>query len=74
MQIDDVVADGPAARAGLTGGDVIVKILDRKIGSIEDFMYALQDCSPGQVVPVAVWRDGETLNFEVELAARSIEQ
>lgn len=74
MQIDDVIADGPAERAGLQGGDVIVKILDWKISSIQDFMYALQDCSPGQVVPVAVWRDGEQLDFEVELTARSIER
>lgn len=74
MGIDDVVKGGPAELAGLQGGDVIIKILDWKITSIQDFMFALQDCSPGQVIPVKVWRDGEELLFEVELAARNIEQ
>jgi len=74
MEIDDVIAGGSAERAGLQGGDVITKILDWKITSIQDFMYALQDCTPGQVVPVVVWRDGENLTFDVELSARNIQE
>ena len=74
MGVGDVVPDGPAALAGIQGGDVIVKILDRRIADIYDFMFVLQDCDSGQTVPVVVYRDGGEMTFEVTLAARNITQ
>lgn len=74
MGVGDVVPDGPAEQGGILGGDIIVKIKDSKIGNIYDFMFVLQDCQPGDVVPVVVWRDGSELEFMVTLAARNIER
>jgi aminopeptidase YwaD len=74
MGVGDVTPAGPAELAGITGGDVIVQIMDRRIANIYDFMFVLQDCEPGQTVPVKVWRDGEELEFEVTLAARSVDR
>jgi len=73
MGVGDVVPGGPAEAAGIQGGDVIIKILDRRIANIYDFMYVLQDCTAGQVVPVTVWREGEELVLEVELASRNVQ-
>ncbi|MBN2081474.1 M20/M25/M40 family metallo-hydrolase [bacterium] len=73
MGVGDVVAGGPAEAAGIQGGDVIIKILDRRIANIYDFMYVLQDCTAGQVVPVTVWRDGAELTLDVELASRNVQ-
>jgi len=74
MGVGDVVPGGPADNAGIEGGDVIIKIMDRRIADIYDFMYAMQDCEAGQVVPVVVYRDGEELTFDVTLAARNVTQ
>jgi hypothetical protein len=72
--IGDVKPGGPAEQAGIAKGDIIIKILDRKIANIYDFMYVLQDCQPGQVVPVTVFRDGKALEFQVTLAAKALQQ
>ena len=68
--VGDLVPGGAATQAGLLAGDRIVKILDRRIANIYDFMYVLADLEPGDTVPVHVVRDGEELMFEVTLAAK----
>ena len=72
--IGDVTADGAAEKAGIAKGDIVIKILDRKIANIYDFMYVMQDCQPGQVVPVTVVRDGKELEFQVTLTAKALQQ
>jgi aminopeptidase YwaD len=72
--VGDVKPAGPAELAGMKKGDIIIKILDRKIANIYDFMYVLQDCQPGQTVPVIVVRDGAQLEFQVTLAAKAMQQ
>ena len=74
MTIGDVIKDGPAEKAGLKAGDVIIRIGDKKIGSIYDFMYALEPKEAGQVVEVEVLRGTEHVVVQATLAARNVEQ
>jgi hypothetical protein len=74
MTIGDVVKGGPAEKAGLKAGDVIIRIGEKKVGSIYDFMYALEDKEAGQEVEVEVLRGEEHLIVEVTLGARGVEQ
>jgi hypothetical protein len=62
-----VSKDGPAERAGLKGGDIIVKLGDSKVGNLEDFDTALRKFKAGDKVPVVVQRGGEELTLEVTL-------
>ncbi len=70
----DPADTGPAAKAGIKPGDVIVKFGDRKVEQLWDLRVAVANAPPGQKVPVVVVRDGEILNLEVELAERTIEE
>ena len=55
------------AKAGLRGGDVIVKLGPHDIEDVFGYMYALGEFDPGEEVDVVVLRDGKRLVFEVVL-------
>nr|HEX4313523.1 M20/M25/M40 family metallo-hydrolase [Kofleriaceae bacterium] len=60
MVLSDVVPDGPAAKAGLKGGDRITKLDDTEIRSVNDLMFVLQGAKPGSQVKVTFVRDGKS--------------
>ncbi len=60
----------PAARAGLQGGDVIVKFDDVKVDNIYDYTYALRSRKPGQEVRITVQRGGEPVTLVATLGRR----
>lgn len=65
MKLTGVRPDAPAARAGLKGGDVIVKVGAHEITNVHDFMFALGDLEPGREVVVVVLRDGAQVELKV---------
>ncbi len=66
--LSGVTADSPAEKAGLKGGDRIVKLGESKIGNLEDFDSALRKHKAGEKIPVVVSRDGQEVTLEVTLA------
>jgi serine protease Do len=54
-----VVKDGAGAKAGLRLGDVITKVDDKKITSMEDLSAAKKGYRAGDTVTVTYFRDGE---------------
>jgi len=70
LKITGVSEGGPAQKAGLKGGDIIVDFGGKKISNIYDYTYALGDFSPGDVIDVVVVRNGEKKTFKLELGAR----
>jgi serine protease DegQ len=65
-----VVEDGPAARAGLRPGDVIVAMDDARVDSVEDLFTELRQRKPGSQVRLTVVRDGREQPLTVTLADR----
>ena len=84
--VGDVVADGPADKAGISGssqqvtidgfdiqvgGDVITAIDDQIINNMDDLIAFLSaNTEVGQSVTLTVLRDGEEQQIEVNLEAR----
>jgi S1-C subfamily serine protease len=68
--------DGPADKAGLHRGDVIVSINDRQTRSVDQLRAIISACSPGTQIEVRVWRPdaawtgGRFLNVDATLADR----
>lgn len=67
MKLSDVREGGPAQKAGVKGGDVIVGIGGKPIATIYDYMESLGRYKPGDVVDVTVKRDGKDVVLRVEL-------
>jgi len=65
--IAGVVPDGPAERAGLRAGDVIVEFGGQPIRSLADIDAALRRHEAGQRVPVTVRRGDDQLKLDVTL-------
>lgn len=70
LKISGVSKDGPAEKAGLLGGDIIIKFGEKEVSNIYDYTYALQDATPGDIVDVVVIRNDKEMTFKVELGAR----
>jgi len=64
-----VTKDGPAEKAGLKAGDIIIKLGESKIGGLEDFDSALRKFKGGDKVPVVVKRGKEEVKLDVILGA-----
>jgi S1-C subfamily serine protease len=64
------VERGPAARAGLRRGDVIVSVSGRRVRDPDDLAAAVIDRQPGDRVRIEYRRDGESRSVEVVLGRR----
>jgi S1-C subfamily serine protease len=62
---------GPAQRAGVRQGDLIVAVGGQRVGSLAEFFRTVWDIGPsGSVIPITVARDGTTLPVKVQSADR----
>jgi len=70
VKLADVRAGGPADKAGIKGGDVLVEMAGTRIENLYDMTYALQDHKPGETVDVVVLRNGERVTLRATLGSR----
>jgi TolB protein len=68
--LGDVRPGGPAARAGIRGGDRIVEMAGTRIENLYDMTFALQDHKPGETIDVVVVRDGSRVTLRATLGER----
>src|SRR5918992_1936734 len=60
-----------AGREIVLGGDVILAINDREVRKIDDVLGYLQQATEvGETITLTVWREGQTIQIDVTLAAR----
>jgi serine protease Do len=65
--VADVSADGPAARAGLKAGDVIVAYAGKPVNDSADLPPLVGSTQPGASQPLTVIRDGQEREITVTL-------
>ncbi len=71
MPVEAVNAEGPADEAGMKAGDRIIRIGERPIANIYDYMAATRANNPGDSVDVVILRNGKEVTLTVKLSAAS---
>ncbi len=66
--VASVLQDGPAGKAGLKAGDIILEFDGKKVESSSDLQRSVGLTSPGRTVRVRVWRDRAERPLEVTIA------
>ena len=62
-----VIEEGPAQKAGIQAGDVILKFDEKKIGEMRELPRIVAETKVGANVEVEVWRKGEIKELTVAL-------
>jgi Tol biopolymer transport system component/Zn-dependent M28 family amino/carboxypeptidase len=70
VKLSGVVQGGPAAKAGVQGGDVIVGLGGAKLENIYDYMQAMNGLKVGQETDIIVERGGKRLNLKLTPTVR----
>ncbi|HHX03509.1 MAG TPA: PDZ domain-containing protein [Tissierellia bacterium] len=67
VYVQQVVPNGPAAKAGIQSGDLILKIGDTEVTDSADLVYEITSRSVGEVVPITIYRDSVTMEVQATL-------
>ncbi len=70
LKLSGVDSDGPAAEAGVRGGDLIVELAGQTIEDIYDYTFAIEALKIGEPIEMVVKRGEETLRLEVTPGSR----
>ena len=66
VQVASIERDGPAARAGLEQGDIIVEFAGQPVAGFDDLHRLLTEEKLGESVPVTVLRRGQRLTLAIQ--------
>ena len=68
--IENVYSDGPADRAGIRTGDVILEVNGRAVDDLQALNYRIATLPIGESTDVTIWRKGEqrTLTLPIRTA------
>jgi len=68
--IQSVEPGGPAEKAGIKVGDVVVKVDGKDVTPDQSLSYLINNLQPGARVPITVLRDGKTVTVTATIARR----
>jgi len=69
-KVTKVNPGGPADRAGIKENDVVVKVGDRPVNSLDEMTVAVRQLKVGQDSPIDVLRDGKRITLTVKPDAK----
>jgi serine protease Do len=65
--VANVIPDGPAAKAKVQAGDVILTFNNRKVGKMRRLPRFVADTEVGKTVPIEIWRDNKKITLEAKI-------
>lgn len=70
VRLSGVRPGGPAEKAGIQAGDVIIRFAGREIGDLYEYTDAIRASDPGDVVDIVVLRDGKEITLTATMGTR----
>lgn len=70
VAVRSVVRGGPAEKAGLESGDLVIGVEDRPVTTVQSLMAVVASYAPGTEVELEVRRDRETRKVSIRLGER----
>jgi predicted metalloprotease with PDZ domain len=70
LQLSGVAKGGPADKAGLQRGDIIVELAGKTIENIYDYTFAIEALKIGEEVDVVILRDGKRMTLKITPGSR----
>lgn len=71
VEVLRVFPGGPADRAGLKTGDIILRVADKEVSSPDTAIDILQSTEPGRTIKVDILRDNKPQTLDVKAGDRS---
>jgi Do/DeqQ family serine protease len=68
--ISGVLQNGPAAKAGIRPGDVILQVDQQSVGNVSELLHQVASLKPGAPAQVRVWRQQTEMNLQLVPAER----
>jgi len=68
--ITGVLQNGPAAKAGIRPGDVIVQVAEQAVGNVSDLLNEVAKLTPGLPAEVVIWRRQAQMSLRLTPAER----
>jgi Tol biopolymer transport system component len=70
VKLSGVSPIGPAAKAGVKAGDIIIKLGGKDIANIYDYTYVMGDLKIGKETTIAVQREGKEVEMKITPGSR----
>lgn len=70
VKLSGVSPVGPAAKAGVKAGDIIIKLGGKEITNIYDYTYVMGDLKIGKETVITVQRDGKSVDLKITPGSR----
>ncbi|HSJ04620.1 MAG: PDZ domain-containing protein, partial [Verrucomicrobium sp.] len=70
VKLSGVSPVGPAAKAGVQAGDIIIKLGNKDIQNIYDYTYIMGELKIGVETTIVVQRNGETKEMKLMPGSR----
>ncbi|MGV3660644.1 MAG: M28 family peptidase [Prosthecobacter sp.] len=70
VKLSGVSPVGPAAKAGVKAGDIIIKLAGKDITNIYDYTYVMGDLKIGKETTITVQREGKEVELKVTPGSR----
>jgi S1-C subfamily serine protease len=70
VKLSGVSPIGPAAKAGVKAGDVIIKLGGKDVANIYDYTYIMGDLKIGKETAITVQREGKNVELKITPGSR----